>query len=65
MITYKFRCPKCGREYDIDIPMDQYDYYKDKETCPHDSAKLERVIEFSGLAKSPGYGIDNGGGWHV
>lgn len=47
-MEYMFRCPKCGNEQKIAIPMDEYDEKKNKQTCKKCGNLLERVIEFSG-----------------
>lgn len=64
-MEYRFRCPKCGNEQKIAIPMDEYDEKKNSQTCKKCGNLLERVIEFSGsISLSSGmYGIDGNGGW--
>lgn len=59
-MTYKFACPECKKTFEIDIPMAEYDYLKDKQLCPvcHSShVPLKRVIEWNGIASG------NGDGW--
>ena len=64
-MEYRFRCPKCGNEQKIAIPMDEYDEKKNSQTCKKCGNLLERVIEFSGsISLTTGmYGIDGNGGW--
>ena len=47
-MEYRFKCPNCGNEQKIAIPMDEYDNEKDKQTCKKCGNILERVIEFEG-----------------
>ena len=54
---YKFRCQKCNKLHQVDIPMDAYDKEKNNQVCPACNGKLERVIEWEGIATG------NGAGW--
>lgn len=56
-MTYSFRCTKCKTVQDVDIPINDYDTQKDKQLCPECKEKMERVIEWNGIATG------NGGGW--
>ena len=57
-MTYKFRCEKCEKDFDIDILISEYDAEKEKQVCPDCGAKIKRVIEWTGIATG------NGEGWH-
>ncbi len=54
---YKFRCQKCKKLHQIDIKMADYDKEKNNHVCPDCNGKLERVIEWEGIATG------NGSGW--
>ena len=56
-MKYLFKC-KCGHKEELDIPMDKYDSLKDKQFCVLCRGKMNRVIEWTGVAS--GYGE----GWH-
>ena len=53
-MTYEFRCDKCNKTIEVDIPMDKYKDFKDKQFCPDCNSKLERVIEWNGIAYQVG-----------
>ena len=53
-MEYRFRCPKCGNEQKIAIPMDEYDEKKNSQTCKKCGNLLERVIEWNGPANNLG-----------
>lgn len=53
-MMYHFKCIKCGTDVMRDIPMDEYDTVKDKQTCNNCGNRLERVIEWNGPAKNLG-----------
>lgn len=62
-MIYKFRCPTCDMEHELDIPIAKYMDLKDKQRCPFCKKKLERVIEWSGVATGSGdgwFGRSNG-----
>ena len=52
---YKFRCQKCNKLHQVDIKMADYDKEKDKQNCSC-GGKLERVIEWEGIATAEGQG---------
>jgi len=54
---YNFRCKNCNRLHPVDIPMADYDKEKDSQKCPDCKGKMERVIEWQGIATG------NGAGW--
>lgn len=54
---YKFRCKGCNKLHQVDIKMADYDKEKNNQVCPACSGKLERVIEWQGIATG------NGAGW--
>lgn len=45
--------------------MEDYDKVKDKQLCNNCGSTLERIIEFDGLLKAPGYGVDGNISWHT
>lgn len=53
---YKFRCQKCNKLYQVDIKMADYDKEKDNQVCSDCNGKLERVIEWQGIASGKGEG---------
>lgn len=53
---YKFRCKKCKKLHQVDIKMADYDKEKDNQICPVCNGKLERVIEWQGIATGNGVG---------
>ena len=55
---YKFRCIKCGQDFEVEIAIKDYDKEKDKQKCPFCFEKAERVIEWTGIATG------SGEGWH-
>lgn len=55
-MTYKFRCEKCEKDFDIDILISEYDAEKEKQVCPDCGAKIKRVIEWEGIAQGSGQG---------
>ena len=58
-MKYLFSCTNlnCNKKENRDIPMNLYDNEKDKQFCSC-GAKMERVIEWSGVAES-----SNMNGW--
>ena len=54
---YLFCCNSCHKKENRDIPMNQYDTEKNNQFCTC-GAKMERVIEWSGIAES-----SNMNGW--
>lgn len=56
-MIYNFCCQKCKKEFEIDIPMKDYDKEKNNQVCPECNSKLSRVIEWQGIATG------NGAGW--
>ena len=53
---YKFSCTKCHKLHQVDIPMADYDKEKDNQVCPDCNGKMERVIEWQGIATGDGAG---------
>lgn len=45
MAFYDFRCKKCNKEFEIEIPMKEYDKAKNEQVCPDCNEKLERVLK--------------------
>ena len=63
-MTYKFYCKACDMEHELDIPIAKYMDLKDKQKCPYCKKKLERVLEWSGVATGSGdgwFGRSDGG----
>ena len=57
-MIYKFYCKTCDMEHELDIPIDKYMDLKEKQKCPYCKKKLERVLEWTGVATG------SGDGWH-
>ena len=57
-MRYLFRCVSCKCEEEKEIPIKEYDKEKTKQTCSNCGAKMERVIEWEGIAQG------GGEGWH-
>jgi putative FmdB family regulatory protein len=55
---YKFRCTKCGQDFEVDLSIKEYDKEKNNQKCPFCFEKAERVIEWTGIATG------SGEGWH-
>lgn len=63
-MIYRFYCKACDMEHELDIPIAKYMDLKDKQRCLFCKKKLERVIEWSGVATGSGdgwYGRSDGG----
>ena len=56
-MNYLYLCTKCKKKENRDIPMHLYDKEKDKQICSC-GAKMQRVIEWNGIAES-----SNMNGW--
>ena len=56
-MVYNFGCQKCKKSFEIDIPMNDYSKEKNNQVCPKCNGKLERIIEWKGVA------IGKGDGW--
>ena len=55
-MMYKFKCENCGKSFDVEICIKDYDKYKNRQTCPDCKGKLKRVIEWQGIASGSGDG---------
>ena len=53
---YKFRCTVCKKLHQVDIKMADYDKEKNNQVCPDCNGKLDRVIEWQGIATGSGSG---------
>jgi len=55
---YRFICTdkNCGCEEDKNIPVADYDREKEKQICSNCGAKMQRVIEWEGIATGSGLG---------
>ena len=60
MANYTFRCTSCKKQEERNIPMKDYDTEKNKQICTC-GAKMERVIEWSGIATDIGGYSEVGG----
>ena len=58
-MKYLFKCTNadCKCEEEKEIPIKEYDKEKTKQTCSNCGAKMDRVIEWVGVATG------NGEGW--
>lgn len=54
---YNFKCTNCHKLHQVDIKMADYDKEKDNQVCPDCKGKMDRVIEWEGIATG------NGSGW--
>lgn len=52
---YKFKCTACGKEEERNILISDYDREKEKQVCSC-GEKMERVIEWEGIAEGSGQG---------
>lgn len=52
---YTFKCKSCGKEEERNILISDYDREKEKQVCSC-GGKLERVIEWEGIAEGSGQG---------
>lgn len=62
-MIYTFRCLTCKRDFDIGIPLSEYDKKKNEQVCPDCGTTLERKIEWNGIATGSGdgwFGRSNG-----
>lgn len=57
-MNYLYKCPNCKKQEYRDIPMKEYDREKNNQICSC-GTKMERVIEWSGIAES-----SNMNGWY-
>jgi predicted nucleic acid-binding Zn ribbon protein len=57
---YRFICTdkNCGCEEEKNIPVADYDREKEKQICSNCGAKMQRLLEWSGIATS-----SNNNGW--
>lgn len=55
-MRYLFRCVSCKCEEEKEIPIKEYDKEKTKQTCSNCGAKMDRVIEWQGIAQGGGEG---------
>ena len=60
-MKYRFRCDKCIKVFEVDIPMNEYNQEKDKQFCSECNSKLERIIEWNGPACNLGGYSEVGG----
>ena len=55
-MMYQFKCENCGKKFDVEICIKDYDRLKNRQTCPDCKGKLKRVIEWGGIATGSGDG---------
>ena len=53
-MVYLFRCDTCGQTRSINIPMAQYDEFKNRQYCTKCMTKMDRIIEWNGPATNVG-----------
>jgi predicted nucleic acid-binding Zn ribbon protein len=54
-MNYLFSCKKCSKKEYRDIPMKEYNKEKNNQICTC-GVKMERVIEWAGIAEGKGEG---------
>ena len=55
-MKYTFKCPACKKTFDVEISMKDYDKEKNNQKCPECNGKMDRVIEWQGVATGSGAG---------
>ena len=55
-MLYRFQCTECKCEEEKEIAVKEYDTEKEKQTCSNCGAKMQRVIEWHGIATGSGAG---------
>lgn len=55
-MTYQFYCSNCDKDFDVDIPIAEYDVEKTNQTCPICKGPIRRVIIWNGTATGSGAG---------
>ena len=55
-MIYDFKCTQCKKVFEVGIPIKDYDKLKNRQTCPECNGKMERVIEWNGIAEGSGEG---------
>ena len=55
-MLYRFQCTECKCEEEKEIAVKEYDTEKEKQLCSNCGAKMQRVIEWSGIATGSGEG---------
>lgn len=53
---YRFICTECKCEEEKNISVSDYDTEKEKQVCSNCGAKMQRVIEWGGIATGSGEG---------
>lgn len=56
-MNYDFKCENCNKTVEVDINMNDYDKEKNNQFCPVCHSKMNRVLNWSGVA------IGKGEGW--
>ena len=55
---YRFSCTECKCEEEKNIPVKDYDTEKEKQVCSACGGKMQRLLEWKGIATS-----SNNNGW--
>jgi predicted nucleic acid-binding Zn ribbon protein len=55
-MKYRFICTQCKCEEEKEIAVKDYDTEKEKQVCSNCGAKMQRVIEWGGIATGSGDG---------
>ena len=56
-MKYRFICTECKCEEEKEIPIKDYDEQKEKQICSSCGGKMQRLLEWEGIATG------NGEGW--
>ena len=57
-MLYRFQCTECKCEEEKEIAVKDYDTEKEKQTCSNCGGKMQRLLEWKGIATS-----SNNNGW--
>ena len=63
-MKYNFFCKSCGPEEEKEIAIKDYDKEKEKQVCSSCGGKMQRLLEWTGIATGSGegwYGKSDGG----
>lgn len=58
-MKYKFKCPKCNKEYEIECSMSEYDNIKKEVFCDKCDILLIREFEPFSVEMNVGYNAEN------
>lgn len=51
-MIYKFKCKTCNKEEGKEIAIKEYDKEKTKQVCSVCGSKMDRVLEWTGIAEA-------------